>query len=146
MTQTVPPSISAMPSAPSVADPSSFDSKAEAILNAWPANITQMNALGTNVYNNAVDAYTSAVSAEASANTATAAASTAVAFTGASVWVSGTTYSQGDLRYSPTDFQVYRRSTNGAGTTDPKEDAVNWVIAVRLSFPRAVSMFYSTSF
>jgi len=41
--------------------------------------------------------------------------------------VSGTTYSVGDLRYSPTDFQTYRRKTTGAGTTDPSLDLTNWL-------------------
>lgn len=49
---------------------------------------------------------------------------------GSIAWVSGTTYSVGDLRYSPLDFQNYRRITSGAGMTDPSLDLVNWKIAV----------------
>lgn len=146
MAQVAPQTITTLPPAPSISEPNSFDARAEAIMVAWPINISEMNAATTNVYNNAVDAYNSAGAAADSATTASIAASTAVAFTGATIWVSGTTYNQGDLRFSPTDFQVYRRTTNGAGTTDPKEDSVNWVIAVRIVFPYAVGMFYSTSF
>jgi len=41
-------------------------------------------------------------------------------------WISGTTYAIGDVTWSPTDFQAYRRKTAGAGTTDPSADATNW--------------------
>src|SRR3546814_252300 len=57
---------------------------------------------------------------------ATAMVNAAAIAAGAVAWVSGTTYAQGDVRYSPTNFQSYRRKTNGAGTTDPVSDATNW--------------------
>ena len=41
-------------------------------------------------------------------------------------WISGTTYAIGDVTWSPTDFQAYRRKTAGAGTTDPSADPANW--------------------
>lgn len=41
-------------------------------------------------------------------------------------WISGTTYAIGDVTWSPTDFQAYRRKTAGAGTTDPSADTTNW--------------------
>lgn len=41
-------------------------------------------------------------------------------------WVSGTTYAAGDVRFSPIDFQSYRRLVTGAGTTDPSLDTTNW--------------------
>jgi hypothetical protein len=43
-----------------------------------------------------------------------------------SVWISGRTYVIGDLRYSPVDFNTYKRITAGAGTTDPSLDVTNW--------------------
>jgi hypothetical protein len=42
------------------------------------------------------------------------------------LWVSGTTYSIGDEVASTLNFKRYKRKTNGAGTTDPKNDATNW--------------------
>jgi len=52
----------------------------------------------------------------------------------APVWVSGTTYAIGDRRYSPINFATYRRTTSGAGTTDPSADTTNWApLAPRLS-------------
>jgi len=42
------------------------------------------------------------------------------------VWVSGTTYAINDFRRSPANFQIYRRLTAGAGTTDPSLDTTNW--------------------
>lgn len=66
-------------------------------------------------------------SATASAATAEAAAASAEMTAGASAWVSGTTYTVGDTVWSPINFQTYRRSVSGAGTTDPSADEVNWV-------------------
>lgn len=46
---------------------------------------------------------------------------------GARVWVSGTTYAIGNVVLSPADnYQQYVRITNGAGTTDPANDATNY--------------------
>lgn len=45
---------------------------------------------------------------------------------GATKWISGTTYAQGDVTWSPIDYQSYRRKTAGAGTTDPSADSTNW--------------------
>lgn len=46
-------------------------------------------------------------------------------------WVSGTTYTAGQVRYSPIDFLMYRRKTNGAGTTDPSLDTTNWALQTK---------------
>jgi hypothetical protein len=56
---------------------------------------------------------------------------------GSIVWISGTTYATGDLRYSPLDFQSYRRITAGAGTTDPSLDVTNWSKAFNPSLIRS---------
>lgn len=63
------------------------------------------------------------------ANSATASAQSALV-AGAVAWVSGTTYAIGDTRYSPINFQTYRRTTSGAGTTDPSLDSANWTNAL----------------
>lgn len=47
------------------------------------------------------------------------------------VWVSGTSYTAGQVRYSPVDFFMYRRKTNGAGTTDPSLDSTNWALQTK---------------
>lgn len=44
-----------------------------------------------------------------------------------SKWISGTTYALGDVVWSPTDYQSYRRIVAGAGTTDPSADGTNWL-------------------
>ncbi|MBY0498907.1 MAG: hypothetical protein K2Q14_07035 [Gammaproteobacteria bacterium] len=46
-------------------------------------------------------------------------------------WVSGTTYTAGQVRYSPIDSLMYRRKTNGAGTTDPSLDTTNWALQTK---------------
>lgn len=42
-------------------------------------------------------------------------------------WVSGTTYALGQTVRSSTDHQRYVRVVAGAGTTDPANDATNWL-------------------
>ncbi len=66
------------------------------------------------------------VAEEVNENAVTAAAGAAAV--DAEKWVSGTTYAEGDVVWSPTDYGVYRRKTNGAGTTDPRSDGTNWAI------------------
>lgn len=128
-----PPSVTALPTPPSTASPSTFDSRADAFLGALPVFQTENNAVASNVFANASDAAASASSAATQAgNAATSAAGAvlsaqaAAASAGASLWVSGTTYAIGDVRYSPLTQRVYRRSTSGAGTTDPSADGTNW--------------------
>ena len=128
-----PPAVTPLPTPPSTASPSTFDSRADAFLGQLPALQTEFDALADNVFDNATDAATSATSAATQAgNAATSAAgavssaTAAAASAGASLWVSGTTYSIGDVRYSPSTMRVYRRLTSGAGTTDPSADGTNW--------------------
>lgn len=44
-------------------------------------------------------------------------------------WVSGTTYSIGDkvIRTTATTHSIYERLQNGAGTTAPESDEINWI-------------------
>lgn len=51
---------------------------------------------------------------------------TALGVLSGGIWVTGTTYTIGDVRFSPIDFQSYRRKTAGAGATDPSLDTTNW--------------------
>lgn len=67
--------------------------------------------------------------AENAADSATASAQSALV-AGAIAWVSGTTYTTGNVRYSLINFQTYRRTTDGAGTTDPSLDSTNWTKAL----------------
>lgn len=133
------------PTAPTIADPTTFAARADALVAWHSTNVTELGALQTDVAakqvlaTNAVTdattqvglataqvalATTQAGNASTSASLAQAAASSA----GSIAWVSGTTYAIGDLRYSPTDFQTYRRKTAGAGTTDPSADTTNWIV------------------
>ncbi len=71
-----------------------------------------LNALGAQVEQYALDA-ASAVAALPNAK-----------------WVSGT-YSDGDVVWSPTDYQDYRCKGSGSRTTDPALDLANWVPRIR---------------
>lgn len=122
MAQTPPPAITAAPTPyPVRNDRTTFSTRVDAFVTWLIAAVAEFAAVATNVYNNAVDAYNNA-------NIASAAAADAIAATGAIAWVSGTNYVIGDGRYSPIDFQSYRRITNGAGTIDPSLDVTNWAL------------------
>lgn len=133
---TSPTSIAALPTVPQRSDPANFAARGDSFLTALPTFRTEINALGANVYANAVEAEASATtatsgagsasaSAAAAANSAIAAASSA----GAAVWVTGTTYSAGAVVWSPITRLTYRRISTGAGTTDPSADPSNWGLA-----------------
>lgn len=129
--------ITTLPDAPSRADPTNFSTKADAFLNALPTFGTEVNTVAGeinttagNAATSALDAATSADESAASAVLAAAAQAAATAIAGATAWVSGTTYAVGDARFSPINFQTYRRKTAGAGTTDPSLDTTNWAASV----------------
>jgi len=135
MSATTPPSVTALPTPPSTASPTLFDSAADAFLGALPTFQSDHNALAENVYSNAVDAASSAQAASTSAGQSSASADSAAAnavaaatSAGAPLWVSGTSYSIGNVCYSPANKRVYRRITAGAGTTDPANDPTNWKV------------------
>ncbi len=121
-----PPTITPAPTpAPQRNDPVTFSDRVDAFVTWLIAAVAQFGALATNVYNNAVEAFNYANIASASAAYATSA-------TGVIAWVSGTTYGVGDMRFSLINFQTYRRTTVGAGTTDPSLDTTNWGPPVQL--------------
>lgn len=72
-----PSAVTPLPTPPSTSDPVNFDTRADAFLGGLPTNQTQMNALGTNVYDNAVKTFDSATISKASADAAVPAATTA---------------------------------------------------------------------
>lgn len=128
-----PTSISALPTPPSTSSPSDFDAKADAFLGALPTLRTQVNAISTVNYNNAVDAYnnattasTQAIIAAVQATAASVSATDAANSSGAPKWVTGTTYAVGNAVWSPITQLIYRRIVAGAGSTDPSNDATNW--------------------
>ena len=129
--------ITTLPVAPSRADPSTFSTKADALLGALAGFVSEANLVAGEVNTNNTSSSTNATSATNSATSATNSAlsasnSAAAAATnaGASIWVSGTTYAVGEARYSPTNIQVFRRIIAGAGTVDPFLDNVNWSPAI----------------
>jgi hypothetical protein len=139
-----PPSVSALPTPPSTASPSTFDSRADAFLGALPTFQTENNALAANVFANATDAAASASSAASTGASQVAAATAqaviatnqatiavgAVATSGAVAWNAATNYSIGNVVYSPINLANYRRRTNGVTANDPSLDTTNWGPAV----------------
>jgi hypothetical protein len=116
-----PPTISPTPT-PTIqrGDRTTFSARVDAFI-LWLVNaVTQFNGSASATNANALDA-------QASAQLASTMADAAVSGVNATAWVSGTTYTAGQVRYSPLDSLTYRRKTNGAGTTDPSLDTVNWV-------------------
>lgn len=127
------PPITTLPTAPSRSRPTVFADEADAFLSALPDFGDEANALANYVETQAAAVASSASSAASSASSAStsatnAAASATAAAQIASAWVSGASYTVGSVVYSPIDFQTYRAITTHSGvTTDPSEDATNWV-------------------
>lgn len=118
--------ITALPTPPSRSNPVDFSERTDAFLGALPTFVTEVNLVAGEVESNATTASAAAATATEKADIATNAADDAAATAGVVKWVSGTTYDQGVTVWSPADFQTYRRSVAGAGTTDPSNDTTNW--------------------
>ena len=151
MSAAVPPTIDALPTPPQTSDPANFDVRADAYLGALPTHATQTNAVSANVYANALEAEAQAVASglsagDSAASAADAADSAVLAanVTTAVLWVSGATYAKGAAAISDIDVMLYRRLIAGAGTTDPKDDPVNWKPANPV--PAGSSIFLATNF
>lgn len=154
MTQTAPPSITPSPSTPDRADRTTFSSRATAFADWLKIHaVSEIAAVATNVYNNAIDAYNSATDAlgskTAAANSATSAANSATAasvIAGASAWVNGNTYGLNACAISQVTFQTYRKKTPSSATPlDPAIDQVNWVQLGGNAPAAAISLNYTTN-
>ncbi len=124
--------ITALPTAPSRSDPSTFATRADAWVDAMSTFTTQTNTVAGEVNTNATNAATSAstattqaAAAAASATSAANSASGAASAAGVTKWASGS-YNEGVCVWSPTDFQTYRAKTTGSKPTDPNADSTNW--------------------
>src|ERR1035437_6546630 len=133
MSVTTPPTVDALPTAPSTSAPTLFNALMDALLAALAGFVTQCNAISTNLYNNAVDAYNSAVAAASSASSASSSASAASAISGAAAWVYPHTYTINQVAISQLNFQTYRHTTASSGVnTDPRDDPTNWTVLTQL--------------
>jgi hypothetical protein len=137
------PTIDTLPAAPNRNDPANFSTRADGLVGALPALVTQTNAAGVYTEAQAAAALQSVTDATAQVALATtqaelstakavlaAASATAAAVTAnATVWVSGSDYAQFANVISPIDIGTYRAInaiTNS--TVDPSADATNWTI------------------
>lgn len=75
---TSPPIIPTLPPGPSSTSPAAFDAAADAHVAALPGFVSATNAVGSNVFANAVEAASNATTASTAASTATTAATTAL--------------------------------------------------------------------
>ena len=121
--------ITALPTPPSRNDPANFSARGDAFLGALPAFQSEANALAVEVDNDRIAAAASATTANTKAQESAASAAGAAAAANVTQWVSGTTYTIGQVVFSPITFLTYRRTTNGAGTTDPSIDTTNYAQA-----------------
>lgn len=112
---------------PSTSDPANFDTRADAFVGAFPTLQTQLNTFADQANDLAedVDGLTTA----------------AVNTVGATKWVTGT-FADGDVRWSPTDYQTYRKVGTSGGTTDPAFDFTNWA---KISSGGAAKIFSAAS-
>ena len=118
--------ITPLPTPPSRSNPASFSDRTDAFLSALSTFVTETNIVAGEVNNDATTASTAASTATAASVSANEAADNAASTTNVTKWESGTTYAQGQVVWSPTDFQTYRRTVAGSGTTDPASDSTNW--------------------
>lgn len=86
-----------------------------------PTFSTQVNSVVAEVNEATAGVDQKVTAAQNAASTAQGAAAAA----GAVMWTAGT-YAVSDVRYSPSNFQTYRRKTDGASTVDPASDVANW--------------------
>lgn len=125
---TSPTAPSAVPDFPAIGD-ASYNTKAY----NWATHMDavfpgEMQALATNVYNNAVEADADATTATTKAAEAVAAAAAAITTANAAAWVNGGTYALHANAISGLDSQTYRKKTaSSVTTTDPSADPTNWV-------------------
>lgn len=137
--------ITALPTAPSRARPSTFAAEGDAFLAALATFVTEVNASGSYIDGVGTAADTDAAAAASSASTAAGHATTALGHandasdyadaaaasvaSAVSAWSSGASYSVGTLVYSPVDYKTYRAITTHSGeTTDPSSDGTNWLL------------------
>lgn len=110
MSVTIPP-ITAIPNAATMKE-SEYNAAWNTLLNNLNPYALAANALAAGVEANALDAE-AAVAALASAK-----------------WVSGS-FTEGDVRWSPTDYFNYRCKNTGSRTIDPALDPTNWALQTK---------------
>lgn len=127
--------ITALPTPPNRQDPSTFEDRADAFLEALPQFGEEANALAASLNSIEANSAASAAAAKVSENksktselNSLANAQNAAASNSAPKWVSGTTYTAGQIAWSPANGRIYKRLITGAGTTDPSLDTANWVL------------------
>lgn len=135
MAVVAPTPIDALPTPPSTSDPANFDSRADAFLGALPDLVTQTNALGDNVYDNATDAATSATTATTKANEAAASAASALNAPGTSA-TSTTSLTVGSGSKSLTLAQTGKDFALGQPVriADNAAPSTNWMQGVITAF------------
>lgn len=146
--------ITALPTPPTTTDPTNFNTRANAFVQALPTFVTETNTLAGEVITNrdaAAASNTSAAGqvtaaqaqvalATTQANNAAASAAAAAATTGVSIWTN-TTYNIGDLRFSGVNSLTYRNRTGADNVnTDPALDPTNWALVIPVN---SGSLIYS---
>ena len=138
--------ITVLPPAPDRSAPATFASRGDALMAALVVFVTEANTLQTDVTARQTTASVAAVDASASQVAAAASALAAALSSTATVWISGATYAIGDVRFSPVNFQNYRRKTAGSGIIDPSIDTTGWVGLLASFGAGSSSIFLSTNY
>jgi hypothetical protein len=119
---TITTTVTTLPDAPSREDPVNFPSRANAFLSALATFSSQLNSFISETNSTSSEMNDLKDQTESIYNLVLAAAGTT------SKWVSGSTYTEGQLSFSPVNYQTYRRTANlpGSSTSDPSTDPTRW--------------------
>lgn len=115
--------ISQIPIPPNSQDSVNFNVRADDFLASLPTLTGELNSLKTQL--NTFGLETNTIKDEINTNLTAVAAVANI-----TKWISGTTYSEGQVVYSPTNYQTYRRSSSnpGSSTLDPSGDSTRWFL------------------
>lgn len=109
-----------------VTEANALESAVEADKTAAASSATAAAGSATTAEGHKNAAADSATAAAASATASATLAEAALSTSASPAFVSGQTYAEGDVRYSPVNFEAYRAKTAGVRTIDPSLDDTNW--------------------
>lgn len=127
--------VTPLPTPPNTGNPATFDTLADAFIDALPTMVTEVNALAIELEAKETIAIDKAEEASAALNSTIQVYTNTVAVydnTAATAnvtkWLAATAYTQSNVVWSPITYYTYRRKIAGTTATDPSSDTTNWAL------------------